>query len=185
MFPADEYYELCQNVKNAMDDLAVNYNEYLKYQDLYLPEQTNVVYFIRKTIGKETVVYTNMDIKSKNLATLKAELSDLCSKSVYYDPISRTFETDTMIEESTLRYILNGFEYAYPENTQVMIGVRKDLSHVQDCFAEAEDGFNRYAPYSGKYLAGALVCMALYLLLLVILTLREGVIGKERAERSS
>lgn len=177
----DEYYELCRNIKKAADDLAVNYDEYLKYQDLYLSENTNVVYFIRKTIGKETYVYTNMDVKSENLAALKKELLNLCSRTVYYDPADRTFETDTMIEEATLRYILNGFEYAYPENTQVMIGVRRDLSHVQDCFAEAEEGFNRYAPYSGQYLIGALACAALYLLLLVILTLREGAAGKRES----
>lgn len=180
----EEYYELCQNIKKAADDLAVNYDEYLKYQDLFLPEQTNVVYFIRKTIGNKTQVYTNMDVKSKELKTLKDELLNLCSRSVYYDPANMSFETDTRIEESTLRYILNGFEYAYPENTQVMIGVRKDLSHVQDSFFEAAEGFNKYAPYSGQYLAAAAACIALYLLLLVVLTIREGVVGKkETGER--
>ena len=175
----EEYYELCQNIKKTADDLAVNYDEYLKYQDLFLPEQTNVVYFIRKTIGNKTQVYTNMDVKSKELKTLKDELLNLCSRSVYYDPANMSFETDTRIEESTLRYILNGFEYAYPENTQVMIGVRKDLSHVQDSFAEAAEGFNKYAPYSGQYLAAVAACIVLYLLLLVVLTIREGVVGKK------
>lgn len=175
----EEYYELCQNIKKAADDLAINYDEYLKYQDLFLPEQTNVVYFIRKTIGNKTQVYTNMDVKSKELKTLKDELLNLCSRSVYYDPANMSFETDTRIEESTLRYILNGFEYAYPENTQVMIGVRKDLSHVQDSFSEAAEGFNKYAPYSGQYLAATAACIALYLLLLVVLTIREGVVGKK------
>lgn len=175
----EEYYELCQNITKAADDLAVNYDEYLKYQDLFLSEQTNVVYFIRKTIGSETQVYTNMDVKSKELKILKNELLDLCSRSVYYDPSNMSFETDTRIEESTLRHIINGFEYAYPENTQVMIGVRKDLSRVQDIFAEAAAGFNKYAPYSGQYLATAAVCIILYLLLLAVLTIREGVVGKK------
>ena len=177
----EEYYELCQNITKAADDLAINYDEYLKYQDLLLPEQTNIVYFIRKTIGNETQVYTNMDVKSKELKTLKNELLDLCSRSVYYDPSGMSFETDTRIVESTLRHILNGFEYAYPENTQVMVGVRKDLSHVHDSFAEAADGFNRYAPYSAQYLIAAVACMVLYLLLLVILTIREGVVGKRES----
>lgn len=177
----EEYYELCQNIKKAAEDLTVNYDEYQKYQNMYLSDQTNIVYFIRKTIGKETYVYTNMEVKSKDLTTLKKELSDLCSRSVYYDPSNMSFETDTRIEESTLRYILNGFEYAYPENTQVMIGVRKDLSHAQDSFAKAADGFNRYAPYSTQYLIAAVACMVLYLLLLVILTMREGVVGKRES----
>lgn len=178
----EEYYELCQNIKSAADDLAYNYDEYLKCQDQYLPDQSNLVYFIRKTIGNDVQVYTNMDIRSKDLKILKKELLDICSRSVYYDPASMDFETDTMIEEASLRYVLNGFEYAYPENTQVMIGVREDLSMAQDGFNKAANEFHKYTPYLGKqYLAGAIGCMILYLLLLVVLTLREGVAGRRES----
>lgn len=177
----DEYYELCQNIKKAADDLASNYDEYLKYQEVYLPERSNLVYFIRKTIGSDVQVYTNMDVKSKELKTLKKELLDVCSKTVYYDPSGMEFETNTMIEESTLGYVLNGFGYAYPENTQVMFGIRKDLSMAEDSFYVTADQFNRYTPYLGKYLTGAICCAALYFLLLALLTVREGVAGRKES----
>lgn len=174
----EEYYELCRNVKAAADDLAVNYEEYLKYQDIYQENQSNVVYFIRKTIGDEVQVYTNMDTKTKDVKRLKEELLAQCGRSVYYDPSNMAYETDTMIEESTLRYVLGGFEYAYPDNTQVMVGVKDDLSYAMDGFSKAADEYQKYTPYSGQYLAIAIVCVVLYLLLLVILTIREGFAGR-------
>lgn len=171
----DEYYALCANIKRAADDLALNYNEYLKYQEFYQPDQSNVVYFIRKTIGNDVQVYTNLDTKSKNLSTLKQELLKDCTRTVYYDPVNMIYETDTQIEESTLRYVMNGFEYAYPENTQVMVGVRSDLSLAGDGFNKARNEFNKYVPFLGQYLACAVICAVIYLLLLVLLTVREGV----------
>ncbi len=175
----EEYYALCQNIKKAADDLAVNYNEYLKYQDIYQEEESNVVYFIRKNTGKEVQVYTNMDTRTKDLKLLKEQLLDKCQRTVFYDPADMAYETDTLIEESTLRYILGGFGYAYPDNTQVMIGVRKDLASAQDGFYKAAADFKKYTPYSGQYLAIAIACVVFYLLLLVVLTMREGYAGRK------
>ncbi len=174
----DEYYALCANIKRAADDLALNYNEYLKYQELYQPDQSNVVYFIRKTIGDDVQVYTNLDTKSTSLSALKQELLKDCARTVYYDPVNMIYETDTKIEESTLRYVMNGFEYAYPENTQVMVGVRSDLSLARDGFNKARNEFNKYVPFLGQYLACAVICAVIYLLLLVLLTILEGVAGR-------
>ncbi|MDO4303500.1 MAG: HAMP domain-containing sensor histidine kinase [Bacillota bacterium] len=177
----DEYYKLCANIKQTADDLALNYNEYLKYQELYQPGQSNVVYFIRKTVGDDVLVYTNLDTKAKNLTVLKQELLDSCMRSVYYDPVNMTYETDTQIEESTLRYVMNGFDYAYPENTQVMVGIRSDLSYAQDGFNKARNEFNKYVPFLGQYLVCAVVCIIIYLLLLALLTVREGVAGRKES----
>ena len=175
----EEYYALCQNIKKAADDLAINYNEYLKYQDIYQQESGNVVYFIRKTVGKDVQVYTNMDTKTKDVRLLKEQLLSQCGRSVYYDPSNMTYETDTLIEESTLRYVLGGFEYAYPDNTQVMIGIKEDLVYEEGGFFEAANEYQKYTPYSGQYLAVAIACAAFYLLLLVILTMREGYAGRK------
>lgn len=174
----DEYYKLCSNIKQTADDLALNYNEYLKYQEMYQSQQSNVVYFIRKTIGDDVQVYTNLDTGAKDLKTLKKELLGSCMRSVYYDPVNMTYETDTQIEESTLRYVMNGFDYAYPENTQVMVGIRSDLSYAQDGFSKAYDKFNKYVPFLGQYLICAIICVVIYLLLTVLLTVREGVAGR-------
>lgn len=169
----EEYYELCDHVKKAAEDLNINYNEYLKYADYYDSGNSNVVYIIRRTIGKDTQIFSNMELGTQTLSGLKKELMDQCSGYVYYDPINMEYETNTLIEESTLRYILNGYEYSYPEDTQIMIGVKSDYE-AKDCFYQANAGFHNFVPYLWRYLIGAVACVGIYLFLLVLLTAKEG-----------
>lgn len=169
----DAYSTLCSNVKKAAEDLAINYNEYLSYNDYYKAGNTNVVYFIRRTIGKDVQIFTNMDTDVTTASGLEKELKNQCSKYIYYDPQNMQYETNTLIEEATVRYILKGYEYAYPENTQIMIGV--DTSYpAADSFHQGKNEFGKYAPYVWQYLAGAVVCMIIYLFLLVVITIHEG-----------
>lgn len=169
----DEYYELCRNVKKAADDLNVNYREYVAYRDYYDSGNSNVVYFITRTTGGRTQTFSNMETDVNTLAGRKKELMSRCEKYVFYDGENVSFETNTLIEEPTLRYILNGYEYAYPGNTQIMIGVDSGYA-VKDCFSQAKSGFGNYVPHMWQYLAGGIVCLLLYLLLLVFLTMKEG-----------
>ena len=169
----EEYYELCSNVQKAAEDLNDNYSEYLKYRDYYDLGDSNVVYFIRRTIGKDTQVFSNIKLNSEDISELKDELMNQCNKYVYYDSKNMQYETNTQIEESTLRYILNGCDYFYPKDTQIMIGICSNYN-VKDCFYQAKRGFSNYVPYVWQYLIGAVICGVIYLFLLVILTIHEG-----------
>lgn len=173
----EEYYELCSNIKKAAEDLNTNYNEYLNYRDYYDSGNSNVVYFIRRTIGDKVQVFSNMESQLQTAAELKKELEERCGKYIFYDAHAMQFETNTLIEESTLRYILNGYDYAYPDDTQVMIGVIRGydtLSGADDCFSQARAGFGNYVPYVWQYLSVAVICLLVYLLLLMMLTIWEG-----------
>ncbi|MBQ8596701.1 MAG: HAMP domain-containing histidine kinase [Lachnospiraceae bacterium] len=178
----DEYYALCSNVRKAAEDLNINYEEYLECREYYDGGNSNLVYFIRRTIGKEVQIFTNMDTKVSDVKTLKKELTELCNSYVYYDPLTMEYDTNTLIEEETLRYVLNGYEYAYPEDTQIMIGVREAYI-ADDAFSAAEDSFINYIPNFGQNLGAAIVCTLLYMILLVVLTVLEGrVCRKESGE---
>lgn len=178
----DAYYELCGNVKKAADDLSAVYEKYTDYSKLYQEGNTNVVYFVRKTIGDTTEVYTNMELKEgvKDIQELKEELLSRCDSYVYYDPSEMEYETNTMVEEATLRYLFNGYEYAYPEDTQIMLGVDRTYPAVDslDGFYQAKTGFGRYVPYSWQYLVAAVVCAGMFLLMVVVLSVSEGCVGK-------
>lgn len=169
----DEYYELCGNVNKAASDLLINYNEYLTYKDYYDEGNSNVVYYIRRTIGNNTIVFGSDKVKSADLSELKNQLKEECQKYIVYDAKNMYYETNTLIEEATLSYILNGFEYAYPEDTQILIGIRNSYG-AEDAFAQARAGYDSYSPYFWQYLAAAVTGTLLYLLLLVVLTVREG-----------
>lgn len=177
----EEYYALCENVRKAARDLQINYNEYLEYNDFYDSKNTNIVYFIRRTVGKDTEVYSNLNTNTTQLSALKKELKADCDKFIIYDPQNMSYETNTLIEEETLRYILNGYEYSYPENTQILIGVNTDYP-VSDGFYQANRGFSGYAPNFWYYLAAAVICGLLFLFILVILTLQEGRVRRKGSE---
>lgn len=177
----DEYYDLCDHVVNAANDLNINYEEYLKLNEYYEKENSNIIYYIRRTIGNDIEVFSNQTVKSEKFSALEANIKENCNKYIIYDPANMKYETNTLIEESTLRYILNGYEYAYPENTQILIGVKETYS-VGDAFKQARLGYNSYSPYFWQYLLGAIFCGVMYLFLLVILTMKEGKIkGNENA----
>lgn len=168
-----EYNTLCGYLVNAAKDLEINYREYLTYKEYYAAENTNVVYFIRRNIGGEVQVFTNMNTKDTTLSGLSKNLKDVCDRYIYYDPHNMQYDTNTDVGETAVRYVLNGYEYAYPEDTQIMVGI--DASYSQkDSFYQGKTEFGKYAPYVVQYLAGAVFCLFMYFVLLILLTAKEG-----------
>lgn len=174
----EEYEELCKNVMEAATALNTNYNQYLSLKKYYTLENSNIVYFIKITVGDEDQIFTNMETDSTKVSSLINELKNTCSKYAYYDPKNLQFETNTLLEESTMRYIINGFEYAYPEDIQIMVGVNKSYS-AMDEFYQGKEAFSNYVPFSWQYLAGAIFCLFLYLGLLIFITSKEGQVRKK------
>lgn len=168
----EEYHTLCANLEATVQALQINYDNYLNYKDYFDSGDSNIVYYISKTIGDKTEIYTNME-QGKAAEQLMAELEKRCDKYIFYDASRMQFETNTMIEEATLRYLFNGYEYAYPEKSQVMIGVDSDYT-AGDCFTLARESFGGFVPYLWQYLTGAVACIFIYLLLLTVLTGKEG-----------
>lgn len=177
-----EYSILCSNIVNAAQDLEINYREYLSYKEYYAGENTNVVYFVRRTVGGEVQVFTNMNTNDTTISGLSRRLKEQCDKYIYYDPQNMQYETNTKVGEAAVRYILNGYEYAYPENTQIMVGVNTAYPN-QDSFNQGKNEFGKYVPYVWQYLAGAVFFTVLYLILLITLTFKEGRAGREENGR--
>lgn len=169
----EEYYDLCANVQKTADDLRINYEEYIKYKEYYDAGNTNIVYYIRSTIGDEVRVFSNRDVVSSQPADLEKALKEECGKYIIYDPENMIFDTNTLIEEETVRYVLNGYEYAYPYSTQVYVGVA-DSYFASDAFAQAKAGFDNYSPNFLQYLCITIISFILFFVLLVITTIKEG-----------
>lgn len=173
-----EYSTLCHHVVNAAKDLEINYKEYLSYKEYYASENTNVVYFIRRNVGGDIQVFTNMNTNDTTLSGLSKSLKARCSRYIYYDPLNMQYDTNTNVGEAAIRYVLNGYEYAYPEDTQIMVGIDMSYPH-KDAFYQGKTEFGKYAPYVVQYLAGAVFCLFMYFVFLVSLTLKEGRAGRK------
>lgn len=164
------YQELCENVKSAAENLAYNYNEYIDYQDYYSMENSNVRYLITKTVGDDVQYYSNMEEGSSYRDTIMERMEEfsesgsstgnMYEKYIYYSPSEMIYETNTTIAESTVRKILQEYDYAYPETVKIWINV--DTSYpVRDAFTQGAE----YLPYLWQWAAVFLIAMILYLVL--------------------
>lgn len=184
------YIALCSNVAAAMESLSYNYEEYLALQEYYDSENTNIRYCIEKTVGTHTEYFTNMEdlITVQELQDELEENRDMAQffaesfngkfggskgKYLYYSPSEMIYETNSAIKETTVSNIVKEYDYAYPENIRIWIGV--DSSYpVSDAFAQGRAGFQNYPPYFWQWSILAVAAAGLYIVLFVYLTTATG-----------
>lgn len=182
------YQMLCDNLFMAMDSLSYNYEEYLSYHDYYAADNTNIRYYIEKTVGDHTEYFTNMEdfdfvamsdeIQDKNMAEFFREqfngkYDDDTDKYLYYSPSEMIYESNSDIEESTVRNIVQEYDYAFPEDIKIWIAVDTDYP-VNDAFTQGLAGFRNYLPYFWQWIALAIAAVVLYLAIVLFLVINTG-----------
>ncbi|MCH5256532.1 MAG: HAMP domain-containing histidine kinase [Lachnospiraceae bacterium] len=183
------YNELCQNVSTAMLNLSYNYEEYLSFMDKYDYNNSNIRYYIEKTVGGNTEYYTNMeDIISINDVENRLKNGDIVTvfndifssndgkcfaKYIYYSPSVMRYESNTSIKENTIRDIVMKYDYAYPEDIKIWIGVDTRYP-IEDAIAQGASGYQNYLPYFWQWGVFAVIALVVYLILIVYLTLTTG-----------
>lgn len=182
----ENYRVLCANIETAMKSLSHNYEEYLKYKEYYDSRNTNVRYLIEKTVGSHTEYFTNMvdfsiDGTQENDDHISGVIEGIFDgkfnenniKYLYYSPSEMIYESNTDIKESTIRNIVQEYDYAYPESIRIWIGV--DTSYpVNDAFSQGKAGFGNYLPYFWQWIILAVCAVVLYFILLIYLTAVTG-----------
>lgn len=178
----DIYYDLCHNVQNAAKSLSYNYSEYLNYKEYYGRKNSNVRYLIMKTVGDNTQIYTNLDDGQETesiteymdqAGSADGGILPNVGKYIYYSPADMIYQTNTTIEEETIREILQDYDYAYPETVKIWMGV--DTTYpAGDAFKQGAVGFENYLPYFGQWIVAAIAACVLYLILLFYLTAVTG-----------
>ncbi len=166
----NDYRELCRYIEKTSNELSANYESYLKYKEFYHPENSNVRYYVIKKIGDREEVYTNLASRTLSDGEIAEQFKGY-GKYVYYNPEKMVFDTNTLLEEDTVRHVFRSFEYAYPEATKVWIGV--DTSYpAADAYVQGKEGYAGYMP-SWQMLGFAAACLGIYLLIFLYLTVME------------
>jgi signal transduction histidine kinase len=170
-----EYQELCRNVEEAASDLNQNYSEYLDFTKYYDYQNTNLRYYITRTIGAKTEVYTNVSqlMGETTGIDIKSEFEKY-GKYIYYCPYELAYDTNTMLDEETLRKILKDYEYAYPDQIRIYVGVDTQNYPCKDDFTQGKTVFGKYVPYSNQMMIAGISAACIYLILLLYLIAREG-----------
>ncbi|WP_022763975.1 histidine kinase dimerization/phospho-acceptor domain-containing protein [Butyrivibrio sp. XPD2006] len=165
----EEYNLVSTYVEDAANDLLTNYEEYTRAEDYYDYSNTNLRYYIVRTIDGKTDVYTNIsELKGETTGkNIKSIFQDY-GKYIYYCPYELSYETNTLIKESVLRNIVKSFSYAYPDQIKMYIAVDTENYPASDSFTSGKDSFSRFMPYKSQLYILGVVAAIIYIILFVL-----------------
>ena len=174
----EEYNLICSYVEEAAKDLLRNYEDYLKAQQYYEQENSNLRYYITRNINGRTDVYTNVeDLKGETTGKdIKAIFQDY-GRYIYYCPYEISYETNTLIKENVLRTIIKNYSYAYPDQIKVYLAVDTNNFAADDSFMEGKKNFTRYMPYKTQLYILCLFAALMYIVLMALYIRRLPVKG--------
>ncbi|MBP3782775.1 MAG: HAMP domain-containing histidine kinase [Butyrivibrio sp.] len=165
----EEYNLLCSYVEEAAKDLLSNYEEYNNTISYYDYLNSNLRYYITRTINGKTSVFTNVPELSKE--TTGKDIGGIFEnygRYIYYCPYEIKYETNTLIKESVVRSIVKTYSYAYPDQIKVYIGVDTMHYPVVDSFVYGKTNFSKYMPYKSQLYVIGIIAAVLYMVLLVV-----------------
>ncbi len=166
----EEYSLLCANVEEAAKTLLSNFVEYGNMLSYYGYQNSNLRYFISRTISGNTSTFTNVTELSGETTgiDIKAAFENY-GKYIYYCPYELQYETNTLIKESVVRSLLKTYSYAYPDQIKVYVAVDTNTYPCSDDFTQGRIGFTKYMPYRTQILILCAVAAFVYILMLVLI----------------
>lgn len=172
-----EYSELCSNIVEAARDLNTNYNEYLKALEYYNYGNTNIRYYITRSIGGKTEVYTNVDsLMGETTGIDIYSVFQEYGKYIYYCPYELKYESNTLISETNLQNMIKNYDYAYPDQIKIYIGVDTVNYPCKDELTQGKAGFTQYVPYYKELYGICIIAAFIYLAIAALLIYCEGYI---------
>ena len=178
----EEYNLICSYVEEASKDLLKNYDEYVKAQEYYDYTNSNLRYYISRSINGKTDIYTNVsELAGETTGKDIKEIFKGYGKYIYYCPYDLTYETNTLIKETVLRKIIKNYSYAYPDQIKLYIAVDTKSYGAADSFTEGKESFVRFMPYRNELYILCVVSIILYLVLMALYIRRIPVTKDEAA----
>lgn len=165
------YEQLCEYLSESISSLSYNYYQYRQFQNSYNENKTNIRYYIVTNSDQGRAVYTNLPA-NMNVTEAEKYIKSI-GKYVVYDAQALSFDTNTDIYEEELTDMLNGYEYAYSDDYQVMIGL--DTTYpINDPFAIGKGNFYAIIPWLEPLMVATVICSCLAFLCFVYMTIVTG-----------
>ena len=143
-----EYSMLEANVYDAIDNLTYNYTQYQNRKDVYEYGRSNVHFVIRTKTAEGMQYYSNLpQALAKRGDSEQNEYFAALGRYIMYIPDNMRFETNAMVSEKEIFDSVSGYEYAFPEHTQIWIGVDTTFPVINDSFAYANRIYSSIVPY--------------------------------------
>lgn len=166
----DEYILLCTNVQETIGDLTSNFKEYGKLINYYQYQNSNIRYYISRTINGKTEVFTNVSELSGDTVGIDIlEYFKNYGKYAYYCPYELKYDTNTKIKESVFKSLLKSYSYAFPDQTKIYIAVDTENYPCSDDFTQGKANFTKYMPYRTQLYILGVIAAIVYICIFIIL----------------
>lgn len=169
----DEYNELTDMLEQVSSELADNYREYKNWGELYDGNNTNLKYCYEMFVDGKKEYISNLEIQLESVEDYTEYFQQNFGKYLYYNPDNLDFVTNTNMYSGRIQNYLRNYEYAYPENTRIWIGVDTDYP-VTDAFREGYIKYNDFMPYYWIITIVLIILSIIYITLLIVLIVFEG-----------
>ena len=166
-----------RNLSVSANSIGINPDKYNNYSDFYKYNNSNIMFYLCSTEGKNKVEVNNIETKYKDLSSYRNHIFNNCNMYLYYDT-NGNFETNTKIAKSTVDELFKRNEAYFGDDITFVIGLNKDLLAARDYEDPYYSAFVKYDYFSSDFylkLVLIILCIFIYIILLIVLTGREGV----------
>lgn len=184
---ADNWIEYCMlenNVIETIEGITYNYEQYQNRNDIYSEGHSNLQYLYRVGEGKDAKYYTNLEqeinVRDEKMVT---DYFSNMSKYLIYDMEDMFYESNVSLSDSKVYSILTTYDYAYPDNTRVWVGVNSSYRVNNDQFALARKVYDRVIPYIWQLVGFVGICLAVWFGLWLYLSYTAGRAVNDEGER--
>jgi len=181
-----DYSMLEANVIETIINMDYNYSQYQSSNDVYAYGNTNVQFLVRTKKPDGIEYYSNMPDEQviKDDATINEHFM-LLGKYIIYSPDDMKFQSNAEITENEMFNNISGYEYAFPEGTQIWIGVDTKFKVDSDQYSYVYTTYNNVVPHIWKFLIGILFCGLGWIILWVYFTMTAGKVYDEEGKMIS
>lgn len=165
------YRSACNYLYESIQALTYNYHQYRQFQTFYQEDKTNLRYYIEKTENEEKNSYSNLP---KGIQGGKEEeyIKGL-GKYICYDAKTLSYSTNTGLKEEEITNILNSYEYAYSDNSRIMIGLDTTYPAV-DNYSVANANFNTIGRWIEPIIIIVVICVSIIFIMFILLSMVAG-----------
>ena len=164
-----DYNGLVESIIRAANDLRLNQGRYEDYYTKYRRGNTNVHYVLRQSTDGVTTIYTNTlpDWTDTSITAIDELFRAECEEFAYYNSLNFEFITTTGLHPSSIAQAMLPYQYAYPDDVQIWVGIDTDYAGSQtDAYAKLGAAYTYFFAVCLRYILSAIVCLILSLALI-------------------
>lgn len=169
-----DYGSLEKNLVSTIENLRINYDEYQALSKVYSEDNSNFKYLIR--YGDYGIIenYTNMPELAEMSEKELKEVFGTFGRYAICMPGDMAFQGNVQLDESEVYHNLQNYEYTYPENIQIWVGVDTEYPVQTDVFAAGKRSFNLVVPHFPQIMAFIGTLVLIWFVIWLYLTVTAG-----------